>query len=102
MNRNLHLSDDGEGAGSPSPNPALTPAIGAPSGGGALCGGPELRLLIEPVFDGHLTYKHDGQSHGGMRWVSENGHPGRCAADHRHSSPEAASACFHGLTQEKS
>lgn len=96
MNPNLNLLPGGEGAGSPSPNPALTPATGASPSGGALRGGPELRLLIEPVFDGHLTYKHDGQSHGGMRWVSENGHPGSCAADHRHSTPESASDCYWG------
>ena len=46
-NHDFHLSHDGEGAGSPSPNPALTPATmhGASAGAGALCGGAVVPVL---------------------------------------------------------
>jgi hypothetical protein len=43
-------------------------------------------------------YESDS-GHPRMRWVSLNGHPGRCAAEHRHVTPEAALSCFQGRSR---
>lgn len=55
-----------------------------------------LRLLMRPEGKGGA-----GVPVHGFRWVAElNGHPGACAPDHWHPTPEQASACFHGEPPE--
>src|SRR5262245_46439141 len=85
----------GPGDGRPGMSTTFTPAAtpgGPATAAGPLAGGRELRCLMGPA--GYGTGVGPGSRYAAgsrYRWVDRlNGHPGACAEDHWHSTPEIA------------